>query len=208
VGTAAGAAAGAAAGCAIGGIFGPIGCAIGAIIGAILGGALGGGAAAAIGAIAAFNSDPGNVQDANVGDQALGPIRANDWVVVYGHHVYDGFHEGWHELHPLMAVMKINQKDPSQYLEWNPNFPDGGPIPPDRDDMPAEIRNLQVDDMRKGLASQKFERRARWLKEKWCRLVRERFDGATQHRQAQPDMRWTIHPLVDGCQAEEPPPIR
>ena len=26
--------------------------------------------------------------------------------MVYGTHVYDGFHEGWHEFHPLKAIIK------------------------------------------------------------------------------------------------------
>ena len=83
VGAYAGGTAGAALGCAIGGIFGPIGCLIGSIIGAIAGALAGGAAAGALsyyGAIepilqAIFDADPGDVEDANVGDTALGPIR-------------------------------------------------------------------------------------------------------------------------------------
>jgi hypothetical protein len=209
VGAGLGAAGGAALGCAIGALFGGIGCIIGAIIGAILGALLGGGAAAYIGANAAFNSDPGNVEDANVGDRALGPITEGDKVVVYGQHVYDGFHEGWHEFHPLMAVMKLDPTESGRYLEWNPDFPDDGTLPSDSDDMDPSIKGLTPDDMRHGLDSDKFRRRAVTLREQFCRLLQEAFETATLQTQTEPAHRWTIHPAVDGCaDSEPPPPIR
>jgi hypothetical protein len=199
VGTAAGAGVGAAAGCAIGGFFGPLGCLIGAIIGAIIGGLAGGAAAAAIGANSAFNSNPGDVEDANVGDKALGPIADGDKVIVFGTHVYDGFHEGWHEIHPLKAVMKLNSDESSPYLEWDPGFPDNGTLPGDTADMPSSIQNVSADDMRQGLSSAKFAARAQWLRDKWCGLVREAFDPGTRTAQDLPPNRWTIHPLIDSC---------
>jgi hypothetical protein len=208
VGTGLGAAGGAALGCAIGGFFGPIGCAIGAIIGAIAGALAGGGAAAYVGANVAFNSDPGNVEDANVGDQKLGPIQNGDHVVVFGEHVYDGFHQGWHEFHPLMAVMKLPADDPRQFLEWDPDFPKTGAVPGNRDDMDPAARDLTVDDMQKGLESARFRARAEWLRDLWCGLIHERFDPPTRHAQEQPRHRWTVHPSVDGCDDDPvPPPI-
>jgi hypothetical protein len=206
VGAGLGAAGGAALGCEIGGFFGPIGCAIGAIIGAIAGALAGGGAAAYVGANIAFNSDPGNVEDANVGNQALGPIKDGDHVVVFGQHVYDGFHQGWHEFHPLMAVMKIPTDDPTNFLEWDPDFPKTGTVPGNRDDMDPAARDLSVDDMQKGLESDKFRARAVWLRDLWCRLIHERFDPPTLHNQDQPGQRWTVHPSVDGCSDDDPPP--
>src|SRR5262245_5781330 len=106
LGAAGGAAAGAAAGCAIGAIFCGVGCIIGAIIGAIAGGLGGAALGGYLAASAAFNSDPGDVNDANVGDQPLGNLTNEDRVVVFGTHVYDGFHTGWHEFHPLKAIIK------------------------------------------------------------------------------------------------------
>jgi glycosyltransferase involved in cell wall biosynthesis len=82
--------------------------------------------AAYIGATIAFHSDPGDVEEENVGDHSLGPITNGDQVVVLGRHVYDGFHEGWHEIHPLMAIMKIDSRDTSQYQEWDPDFVGSG----------------------------------------------------------------------------------
>ncbi len=39
-----------------------------------------------------FETDPGDVEDANVGDKALGDIGDGSRVAVLGEHVYDGFH--------------------------------------------------------------------------------------------------------------------
>jgi len=219
----AGGAAGAAIGCAIGGIFGPIGCLIGAILGAILGALLAGGAAAAVSyaiiqAIlqAIFDADPGDVADANVGDDPLEPLRAGDRVVVLGEHVYDGFHEGWHEIHPLMAVIKIADRklhgESNYYLEWDPDFPDSAKPPDDLPDMPnappdQDITKLSPDDMRQGLESDKFRRRVEWLRGRWCALLGEAFDAGVRQTQQGLTHRWTVHPLVDGCQPGDAPPI-
>ena len=187
-GAAAGGVAGAAAGCAIGGFFGPIGCAVGAFFGALFG--AGGGAAAAgyLVATIAFHSDPGDVEDANVGDKSLGPIKEGSRVVVLGHQVYDGFHEGWHELHPLMAVMII-----PEYLEQNPAV-----VPYDD--------SLKPDDILKGMSSPAFLASAKALRQKWCEHFQLPFDPGIHTLQQQPQNRWTIHPAIDGCQPEAPPP--
>jgi hypothetical protein len=187
-GAAAGGAAGAAIGCAIGGFFGPIGCAIGAIVGGLLGGAGGAAAAGYLVATVAFHSDPGNVDDANVGDKSLGPIKEGDRVLVHGHHVYDGFHEGWHELHPLLAVMKI-----PDYLEQNPSV-----VPYDP--------SLTPDDIKRGLSSPAFHASAVSLRQRWCERFQLPLDPGVHILQQQPQNRWTIHPGVDGCQPADPLP--
>ena len=194
VSTAVGAGAGAAAGCAIGGLFGPIGCLIGAILGAILGGLLGAAGGAYLGANAAFNSDPGDVNDANVGDLPLTPLQNGDHVAVYGTLVYDGFHTGWHEIHPLKKVVKAT--DPKfatalPYLEWDP---DAGLAP--------TPYGLSFVDMQLGLESPAFAASAGYLLSQWCGLLREAEDPTTKHAQNQPPNRWTVHPDVDGCQPD------
>lgn len=220
--TAGGAGAGAAIGCEIGSVFGPLGCIIGAILGAILGGLLAGGVAAGLSYLlvsailqAIFDADPGDVEDANVGDKALEPITEGDRVVLRGEHVYDGFHQGWHEFHPLLTVIKLGEESP-YYLQWDPTFGDGSPLPVDLPGMPStqadDITKLTVADMRSGLDSAKFRRRAVWLRDRWCAMLREASSAEVQQKQQSLGERWTIHPAVDGCQPDSsggndgPPP--
>ncbi|HLF64365.1 MAG TPA: hypothetical protein VI603_11460 [Saprospiraceae bacterium] len=207
-------AAGAAAGLAVAGALcalGPWLCLLGILIGLLiwaLSTAAGGAIAAGIMAII-FEASKGDVEDANVGDSALGPIVAGDKVIVYGEHVYDGFHEGWNEFHPLITVAKLNKDESSQYLEWDPNFPEGGIVPADTDDMPPDIITLHPKDMREGLNSEKFAKRATWMREKYCRMMHDAHNPNTRDQQGLEKHRWTIHPDVDGCRAsDDPPPPR
>jgi hypothetical protein len=211
VATVAGIVGGAAAGCAIGGFLGPIGCIIGAIIGAIIGGLIaGGGSALVVDAVleGIFETNPGDVDDANVGDEPLGRLVRGDKVVVFGEHVYDGLHEGWHEIHALLAICKIGTfKTPegteaSFYVEWDPGFPESDK-PPSHEFDPA-LPELAPADMRTGLASDPFRKRATALRDRWCRLLSERFDEKVEQTQQGLDQRWTVHPAVDGCTPAEP----
>lgn len=209
-GAAAGGAAGATAGCAILSFLGPIGCIIGAIVGALLGGAAAGAAGAAIiyGTLnAIFTADKGNVDDTNVGDVPLGPLKAGDKVIVYGEHVYDGFHTGWHEFHPLMYILRINDTEASQYLEWNPNFKDGIDPLPNVDPSESSII-LTGDDIRQGLTSNAFRERVDQLIRKWCNALNEAIDNTTKQNQGLETNRWTIHPSIDGCQPTDPEIIK
>jgi hypothetical protein len=214
--TVGGAIGGAAAGCAIAVWLFGVGCIIGAIIGAIVGGAIAGSASAAIAAAileSIFETNPGEVEDANVGDTDLGPIGPGDRVVVYGEHVYDGFHEGWHEIHPLLTICKIGTfklahgTEDSFYLQWDPAFPpDSLPF---NEDLPGLVLpKLSSEDMRKGLESDAFAARAKALRDRWCGLLAERFDPAVGEAQQELEEQWTIHPAIDGCaQTGSPPPI-
>jgi hypothetical protein len=194
VGAAAGAAAGGAAGCEALSFLGPLGC----LLGAIFGGLAGAAAAAAAGATAAFNAQQGDVNDANVGDIPLGPLNTGDPVVVFGTHVYDGFHEGWHEIHPLKAIVRYptlpvpfgqTAAVGMPYLEWDPNATLG-----------YAAYGLSVTDVQQGLGSAAFRAVAVKIKNAWCALLSERFDAAVIAAQGHMENRWTIHPSVDGCQ--------
>jgi hypothetical protein len=183
-----------------------VGCVVATVVGAIAGGLGGAAGAAYLGASAAFNSDPGDLNDANVGDDPLSGLGVNDHVVVFGTHVYDGFHTGWHEFHPLKAIIKAGDPklDPKltmslPYVEWNP-----GP-------GAVEIKSagLTVDDVQKGLASADFTKAAKKMKDSWCSLLTAAFSPVTTNTQGQSEHRWTIHPAVDGCSpngAPLPPP--
>ncbi len=208
VAAAVGASIGAAIGCAILSFFlGPLGCTLGSIIGGLIGGAAGAAAGAAVsyyGAVkpilqALFDANPGNVEDANVGDKRLGDISMGDHVAVLGEHVYDGYHTGWHEFHPLMAVIKFDGGsgvDAKHYVQWQPDFPDTGTVPPK---PPGEGIDLTPQDMREGLASNAFKKRCENLRQTWCTMLNDAFDPQTRTKQQSLEQRWTIHPMVDGC---------
>ncbi len=208
--TAAGAEAGSAIGSTVGCVllsffFGALGCTIGGFLGGLLGGAAGGAAAGAAtyyGVIqptlqAIFDASPGDVEDANVGDKSLGPITMGDTVAVLGLHVYDGYHQGWNEFHPLMAVVKIGKSSRvglDFYLEWQPDF--SGELPPV---PPGETVLLTPEDMREGLNSVNFRTRCKNLQTTWCSMLNDAFSGPTRKTQQGLEQRWTIHPMVDGC---------
>jgi hypothetical protein len=140
---------------------------------------------------AIFDADRGDVEDANVGDKTLGPIIPGNRVAVLGHWVYDGFHDGWHEIHPLMAVQKIlgdNDSDGDHYLTWDPRYA--------ATEAPA---GLTPDDIRRGLESLAFAGRAKVIRDRWCVALQEAFLPETRETQQSGLHRWTIHPAVDGC---------
>jgi hypothetical protein len=68
---------------------------------------------------------------------------------------------------------------------------------------PKPITALTGLDMIRGLNSDKFRDRSIALRERWCGLLAEAFDGAIATNQQGLGERWTIHPNVDGCL---PPP--
>jgi hypothetical protein len=115
-----------------------------------------------------------------------------------------------------MAVIKVEPDEPrrpddkdSAFLTWNPNFPAaGGQFPMVLPGTPPEIADLTVDDMRQGLNSEKFRKRAEWLKRLWCGMLTNAFDPATRQTQQGLTHRWTIHPMVDGCDPGERPDLR
>ena len=179
--------------------LGPVGCAIGAIVGGLIG-ALAGGGAAALGSKAVieavlqsmFDEDPGEIDDANVGDLPPGGYKDGDHVVVFGEHVYDGFHEGWHEMHPLLAIKKVS--DESGFLTWNPDFSNTPPA------------GLTQEDMKRGMSSPAFADRVKAYVERECRGIQDAHAPATRQQQQKLENRWSIHPLVDGCEPHEPDP--
>jgi hypothetical protein len=208
---------GAAAGCAALSFLGPLGCIIGAIIGALIGLFLAGGGSALVVQAAVeglFEANTGDIDDANVGDEPLGTLQPGDRVAVFGEHVYDGLHEGWHEIHPLLTMCKISTfktndgKEASFYVEWDPDFPDDG-VPPSHEFDPS-LKDLIPEDMRAGLDSAAFRERVSALRDHWCLLLSERHNEPVGEAQQGLTHRWTVHPAVDGCTPaapdDDPPP--
>jgi hypothetical protein len=198
------------AGCAIGGALGLIGCIIGAIIGAIIGFLAAAAAAKAItDAIlqSIFETKPGSVEDANVGDKPLGTLKPGDRVVLYGRHVYDGFHAGWHEIHPLLTIVRVSSvklpdgRQQEFYLQWDPDLHDPAP---DLRVFDPTLPALTPTDVQQGLGSATFRKCAEALKERSCNHLRQPFDAGVAEAQQQPEHRWTIHPSVDGCRPTVP----
>jgi hypothetical protein len=161
-------------------------------------------ASAAIAAII-FEVGKGDVQDYNVGDDKLKPIKEGDKVAVLGELIYDGFHEGWNEFHPMIAVMHIKENNDGQYLQWNPNIQDGEALPDEQADWPNDIKGLTHKDIRMGLNSEKMLKRAKFLRNKWCAAINDAYDETVKKRQLEAHNRWTIHPLIDSCEPKEEP---
>src|SRR5689334_20348919 len=100
-----------------------------------------------------------------------------DKVAVMGEHVYDGYHDGWNEFHPLMAVVKIDKSGgvgPGYYLEWQPSLPQKPPPPP-----PGEAITLTKEDMKQRLNSDDFGKRCKHLQDTWCRMLSDAFTRQT-----------------------------
>jgi hypothetical protein len=194
--------------------LGPILCLLGlllALIAALIIMAIGAAASAGVTAII-YEAGKGDVEDANVGDVSLGPIHKGDKVIVFGEHVYDGFHDGWGEIHPMLAVMKIDNKEMQNFLTWDPNLTDDTQVPKDNTllpDLPLDARDLKLSDINMGLNSPKMLARSKFLRERWCKLIREAANPTTHTIQGHEKHRWTVHPDVDGCEDEpKPDPIK
>lgn len=140
-----------------------------------------------------YDANPGDVEDTHIGDRPKDPIVQGDRVAVFGTHVYDGFHDGWNEIHPLKLVMRIPREEWAWYLQWDP----GDLTLNDVD--PAGGAPLTPDDLMRGLESDAFRRRTIWLKDRWCELISEAFSDPVHTSQGLRSQQWTIHPQVDGC---------
>jgi hypothetical protein len=124
--------------------------------------------------------------------------------------VYDGFHQGWHEFHPLKAILRAPPPETyanvpglnieavtftPPYIEWAPDWIEG---------VNGQLTSgLTVNDMRQGLASRNFRTVAERTQKAWCSLLSEAFSPPVRDRQGLEEHRWTIHPLIDGCQPTE-----
>jgi hypothetical protein len=51
-----------------------------------------------------------------------------------------------------------------------------------------------------------FAALAKKIRDQWCAAIGDPFKPGTRDNQNRPENRWTIHPLVDGCQPVAAPP--
>ena len=108
-----------------------------------------------------------------------GDLKADDLVVIHGRWIYDAGHQGWNELHPVKHIQKIPDDKVCQWQSFD------------------DLRN------------------------RWCREVGKiphvpasatappkdasSVQQQTWEAQTQPENRWYLHPMVDGCRPDVDP---
>jgi hypothetical protein len=94
-----------------------------------------------------------------------------DILFVMGRWVLDSAHSGWNELHPVISAQKIG-------TVTNANLITGNPWPGTGLENPVLLKR-KLDAM--------------------CGLTNEAGSDGTKKSQSEPQNKWTLHPLVDGC---------
>jgi hypothetical protein len=94
-----------------------------------------------------------------------------DVLFVMGRWVIDSAHSGWNELHPVISAQKVGTVS-------NANLITGNPWTGTKFADPASLKRI-LDAM--------------------CGLTNEAQNGSTRKSQSEPQNKWTLHPLVDGC---------
>jgi hypothetical protein len=124
--------------------------------------------------------------------QGAGSLKAGDYVVIVGRWVYDAGHGGYNELHPVKSIQKISREmyESEGYWKLHDKWCDQyKKTPPTRSvfNPPGKIVSPPPRHA-KNMTSEQLN---------------------VYNNQLQPENRWYLHPLLDGCESEEgPPPIR
>lgn len=129
-------------------------------------------------------NDKGNPTDVNPN---LMPIHAAaapdgdgaDILALKGTWVYDSAHEGWNEIHPIKQCQKVGRMIGQQWKEIQVS------------DDPKDV--LSINDLGAYVHL-------------WCSMLDGPNDPGTIANQSLPQNQWVIHPLVDGCEPQAPPP--
>jgi hypothetical protein len=124
--------------------------------------------------------------DDNRDFDGAGDLSRGEAVIIRGRWVYDAGHSGWNELHPVISVQKISEQEKKDNLEGT-------------------------------FAWGKFDE----VYERWCKrsdevppitdlglrpLEMTPEQEAVYDQQRRPENRWIFHPIIDGCQRDEPEP--
>lgn len=127
-------------------------------------------------------SGEGDPHDAGLqdGDLEVG----QDYVIVRGDWCYDTGHTpgGWNEIHPVKYVQKLELRP-----ELQPGIDHKNPFDEGSDPLTVDaFKNYLLD---------------------FCGETKKPFDPNVQIDQMDPPNRWTLHPVVDGCEEEDPVPV-
>jgi hypothetical protein len=129
-------------------------------------------------AIAWAATHVGDIND--VYDPAAGELTAadpktgegGDVILVRGDWVFDAGHSGWNEIHPITHVQKLTDVVDPRFRSMNKADAT----------LVAEFKKEVLDP--------------------WCFRVKEGTDPGVKSAQGEPENRWGIHPLIDGCTRE------
>jgi|GEM_PF-6189492 len=109
---------------------------------------------------------------ADVGES--GTVEAGNHVAIIGDWIYDSAHEGWHELHPVKALLKL--PCPRDASGADPEYPDSPASKLAREKFCMEylVSHLAM----------------------ICRLVSQRNDPTVTGAQGHPQNQWLTHPRL------------
>jgi hypothetical protein len=177
LGTAAGIGAGVvvAGACAAFGPFAPL-ClliaALAALVPAALLTGIGWAVGVGLGAIAGHKGAPEDV----LIDQGWGTLHVGDHIAVVGDWIFDSAHEGWHELHPVKKILKVQCPVPDTTLGPAPGIP-GHPLSEEERDKECAV---WLGDIHKLL----------------CRRIGDPDRPEVRDGQVQPKNQWVAHPRL------------
>ena len=145
------------------------------------------------------NAEP-TVYDPVTGKTSNEMHSGSDILFVKGTWVFDTFHEGWNELHPVKECYRIATArfERPDKIEWNdaiaPYMVAIGRWIWDSSKLPV-LTPIMLD------GPPKPRDWTDWVAF-WCDKVGTTSDPLTLAGQTLPENQWTIHPLIDGCRPE------
>jgi len=132
--------------------------------------------------VAWFNAQDGNADDPRTGGLP-GQLEPGNMIVVTGRWVYDAGHQGWNELHPVKSIQKIAESIVGFEANGDPKEIIGrwctlvSQVPPPNRDGPGGEPSTMTPGQQ-----------------------------VIWDNQLQPENRWILHPLIDGCLPPDQPP--
>ncbi len=176
-------------------VLGWIACAIMAAVAAIL---------AVAGLVAALN-DTGSpaVVDPKTGAITDQLHPGQDILFVTGDWVMDTAHEGWNEIHPIKRCVLVGtaRYEANDKVDWEHAI---GSFMVSRTKWRDDNTDPKNPTFHKDSGSPKTQDWKDWV-QSFCDATGEASSGLTIHNQQQPENKWVIHPVIDGCRPSGPP---